>query len=141
MKMKGITPVVAVILLLLVTISMAAFAFGVFQRIFGLAGTAGETATLGIVSAAAQRIAVDNVPTLSSVVLRNVGTADVPHSSITIYSNDVLETCDTWIDTSGSSAAIEPNTIATCDWAGNNCDPGEVLKVFAPGSQVSFVCQ
>ncbi len=39
--MKGITPVVSVILLL-VTIAVVGFAFGFFQRLLGTAGTSME---------------------------------------------------------------------------------------------------
>lgn len=132
--MKGITPVVAVILLLLVTIAVVGFAFGFFQRIFGLAGTGVENQTSAIIQRAAQTVGIDNV-NATAVVVRNAGTADInANAEVTVFLGAAKATCG-W-----SAAAITPGGTATCHWSPAACAPGTTVKVVAPGNEATRAC-
>lgn len=133
--MKGITPVVAVILLLLVTIAVVGFAFGFFQRIFGLAGTGVENQTSAVIQRTAQTVAIDNAVT-QSVTVRNIGTADInANTELTVFVGGTkINTC-TW-----SAGSIAPRTTSTCTWTGTPCSAGTTLKVVAPGNEDSRSC-
>ena len=59
--MKGITPVVAIILLLLITISMVGFAFVWFTRIGELTTQQTQTQLQSQLDAAAQKVRIDSI--------------------------------------------------------------------------------
>lgn len=83
--MKGITPVIAVILLLLITISIVGIAFTFFQRTTQAATQSGEQQLEQQINLVSGRLVIESV-TPSAVYLRNVGARDV--SSYNVYSNN-----------------------------------------------------
>ncbi len=136
--MKGITPVVAVILLLLITISIVGFAFGFFQRLLGTAGTGVENQTQAVIGRVAQTISIDNVDAVGNkVTVRNTGTANIATGTeLTVFVGGTkIDTCN-W----GGDATVEPKTTSTCTWTGTPCSAGTTLKVVAPGNEDSRKC-
>lgn len=129
--MKGITPVIAVILLLLVTIAMIAFAFVWFGRISTSAMSAVENQTGQFYQTAGKIITIDNI--LSSpqtiVTVRNIGTLTVLSSELTVYRGTVLASCTP----SWSLQSIPPGQSSACTISGP-CVPGTTIKVTSPGN-------
>ena len=129
--MKGITPVIAVILLLLITISMVGFAFVWFTR---LSATAQEQIDLqqnATTGAIAKKIRIDNAAG-TAVTLRNIGTATVTPAEIGFFVNNVAATCPV-------ASNIPPGGIATCTLTAS-CT-GSQLKISAPGGSDQVVCK
>lgn len=83
---KGITPVIAVILLLLITISIVGIAFTFFQRTTEAATTTGSRQIEQQVSQIGTQFAIDGVDK-NRVYIRNIGTS--PLSNLKFYVNNV----------------------------------------------------
>ena len=135
--MKGITPVVAVILLLLVTIAIVGFAFGFFQRVIGIAGSTAENQTTSLVQRTVQTIDIQNINgPLRTVNIRNTGTDTiVPGRDILIFVGGVNATCAWNPDPIGARAS------ATCTFnTPLTCALGTVVKVTASGNEDSGIC-
>ncbi len=99
---KGITPVVAVILLLLITISIVGFSMLFFQRTAQTAGEAGEEQLQQQLAAAAEQFYVVSTDK-NKVYIRNSGMS--PLSNLNFFADGVK------VDTTGP-ASITPGTIA-----------------------------
>lgn len=98
---KGITPVVAIILLLLITISIVGFSLIFFQRTTQTAGEAGEQQLQQQISIASERFSVVNNDR-NRVYIKNDGTAGL--SNLNFFVDDVK------VDATGP-ASISPNSI------------------------------
>lgn len=85
--MKGITPVVAIILLLLVTISMVGFAFMFFTRTAQTAAKSGEEQLQQQIQQFGVLFRVESLD-VNRVHIRNLGTTPLQLSSIAFYVND-----------------------------------------------------
>ena len=85
--MKGITPIIAIVLLLMITVSMAGFAFIWFQRIGSIAMNATESGIIAQQQAAGKLIRIDNAKngTDSEITIRNIGTYPIKKKEISIY--------------------------------------------------------
>jgi len=140
--MKGITPVVAVILLLLVTIAVVGFAFGFFQRILGSAGTGVESQQSTVIDRTAQTVSIDNVDTANKkVTVRNSGIKDIKatagaDSELTVFVGAAKATC-AW-----DAATVAPKTTTTCTWSvpAGACAANTAIKVVAPGNEATNKC-
>ena len=86
---KGITPVIAIILLLLITISMVGFAFVFFGRVTSSSGAQIENATQQLVQQGSARFAIEGVNS-NKIYLRNLGTAPIQNTGLGIYNNNNL---------------------------------------------------
>ncbi len=136
MTMKGITPVVSVILLLLVTIAMVGFAFGFFQRMLGIAGTSTETGLTTVSNQAAKTVRIDNIDAAASAVtVRNTGSQSIAAGEITVFSNGALQSC-TW----NPAMPLAKDASSACDFSASACTSGTVIKVVAPGNEDSLKC-
>ncbi len=135
--MKGITPVIAIILLLLITISMVGFAFVWFTRVTSSAGAQIENSTLSQLRTQGQRISIENInPSAATVTIVNTGTVSIADTEIGLYINNVLTACiGGWAPTS-----ISPGARTTCDWSAGVCAPQTTVKVVAPGGQDVSTC-
>ena len=133
--MKGITPVVAIILLLLITISMVGFAFVWFTRISQLTTESTQNQTQLLLDTTAQRIAID-AATTTSVTIRNTGSKDIPVAQIAVFVNGVAKQCDaTWTGT------LTVGTTKTCTYTSGTCVAvTDTVKVTSPGSTDSVKC-
>ncbi|MCX6818693.1 MAG: hypothetical protein NT129_01700, partial [Candidatus Aenigmarchaeota archaeon] len=82
--MKGITPVIATILLLLITISMVGFAFVWFSGMFGNIATSTENATNAQMMQMGQKINIESAKT-NNIAVRNVGNYNISSTSLSVY--------------------------------------------------------
>ncbi|MBI5346995.1 MAG: hypothetical protein HZB66_00095 [Candidatus Aenigmarchaeota archaeon] len=130
--MKGITPVVAVVLLLLITVAIVGFVFGFFQKILGIATEKTEEQTQSQTGALASTISIDNVYA-GGVAVRNTGSASLNTSILVVYVNSVLSNC-TW-----SSATIAAGGIASCTKT-SFCATGDSIKVTGLANKVTETC-
>jgi len=109
--MKGVSSVIAIILILMIVIALAALAYtwfsGIFASLTSTAGTAVTTTT----SAMTTQFAIDSAKgtqssTTINLVVRNIGTQNIPASTISVYASDA--------PCSGTYAsAITPGTYST----------------------------
>src|SRR3989344_4397041 len=132
MVAKGITSVIAVILLLLITIAVIGFATGFFQTIVQTSGTQATDAaqqtgdrlqkTVEFVAASAETVTVKNAGTTTMTTA----------TDLTVLIAGVPKTC-TW-----SAASVAAGTTTTCTitaTAGNDCTPSAAaITVVAPGN-------
>lgn len=132
--MKGITPVVAVILLLLITISMVGFAFVWFTRIGELTTQQTQQQLQSELDRQAMKIRIDAAPT-TSVTIRNIGTQDIPGAQIAVFVDNVAKTCGPALGT------LTVGSIATCTYSAGTCAAGTgTVRVTAPGNSDSVKC-
>jgi flagellin-like protein len=127
--MKGITPVIAIILLLLITISMVGFAFIWFNRM--MTTTTNETTrqTEEQLSQMGQKVSIDST-TASNIYVRNIGSVSIPVTRIAVYVNGAAVSC-TW------SGSIAPGAVSAC---GVGCASGGVARAVAPGNYDERAC-
>ena len=133
--MKAITPVVAVILLLLITISMVGFAFVWFTRIAQISTNQTQTQLVNQLTIQGQKIRIESV-IATALTIRNIGTNSIPFDQILIFKDSTLVTCTTW------NPATDPLVAAattTCT-AGFSCTPGQTIRTSAPGNEDSAKC-
>ena len=129
--MKGITPVIATILLLLITISMVGFAFVWFTGMFGSIATSTENATQQQLIQMNQKINIESAKT-GFITVRNIGTYSITNTSLSVYKNDVLQTNCAW-----TTSSVAPNGIITSNCG---CTVGDTIKVTAPGNYDVDAC-
>lgn len=129
MAMKGITPVIAVILLLLITVAMVGFAFVWFNRITATASNATQQQLESQLQAQAKRISIDNINSAgAAVTIRNIGSQTVLATDMQIYVSGAAATC------SPAMSNIAPGAVTTCDWSAGVCAANVVVRVTAPGN-------
>lgn len=150
--MKGITPVIAIILLLLLTISMVGFAFVWFNRITTeAASTVGNEATQQL-DRQTGRVIIDaarGTSTANTVTVRNIGSRNInPYSELAVFFDGTLQTACAWTNNAGVAidrtvGTIAPNAVATCTVtfadAGLDCS-GKTARVTAPGNADEMNC-
>ena len=136
--MKGITPIITVILLLLIAVVMVGFAFGFFSNIFTVSKTETESALNTTVSIYGKQIRVDNIDTqaLRVVTVRAVGPRGLNIGELSIYNASGSSV------TTGScpTTAVNPGGTGICNLATNGCMSGSTLRVVAPGNTDTKVC-
>ena len=133
--MKGISPVIAVVLLLMITISLVGFVYIYFTRITGGALNQTQSEQQAIQQQTGKRIAIDGVSG-NSIVLRNVGTYEVGLNEITVFVNNQLVSLGGSQCTTGS---IPPGGIVQCTMS-QTCNKGSVVKVVSPGLTDQTTC-
>lgn len=107
--MKGITPVIAIILLLMITIALAGFAFVWFGRV-------GQQVTNQTAEQLAEQqrkqatsAIIDNIDAANGIVtIRNSGTVTINTNELGIYVDGTPIQC------TGLGATIAPGATATC---------------------------
>src|SRR3989344_4451536 len=131
--MKGITHVIAVILLLLITVSMAGFAFIFLQRSLESATTAtGEGIQQQLVSQQ-QKVAIVTA-TGTTVTLRSTGTQALTAGSLALLVNGTVTTsgnCPSVQQAAGSIFSCT-STVAVCNGNADATTKSDVA-VNAPG--------
>jgi flagellin-like protein len=132
--MKGITPVIAVILLLLITVAMVGFAFIWFSRVTAMTTNATQAQIENTMSMQAKRVAVENIDSTNSVVsIRNIGSQSLLRADLALYVNGAKVNCLAGVK--DWPASITPGGTGNCDWSdGPACTPGTTIKVTAPGN-------
>lgn len=131
--MKGITPVVAIILLLLITISMVGFAFVWFSRISQQAGEQVSGELNQTLSQIGQKIRIEGVSG-TDVTLRSTGGSVLPQGSVALL-------IDGNVHTSGNcpSSSMGPSSVFSCT-LDQACSSGSTLRATAPGNFDEVFC-
>ncbi|HLC76787.1 MAG TPA: archaellin/type IV pilin N-terminal domain-containing protein [archaeon] len=132
--MKGITPVIAIILLLLITISMVGFAFVWFQRVATTATTSSEQQLTNQLNIQSQKIKIEGA-SATTVTLRNTGSITLPAASIVMFINGTSATSGNCPSASQASGAI-----FTCTTTINTCSGSSTLRASAPGNADQITC-
>jgi flagellin-like protein len=128
--MKGITPVVATIMLLLITIAMVGFAYIWFNNIATTVTVGLQNSTQNEIIRERQLINIEN-PKNGSIVIRNIGGYSISKSDLNVYVNNTLKTCG-W-----EKDAVSPGDTITSYC---NCTAGVDIKVTAPGNFDFDIC-
>ena len=132
--MKGITPVIAIILLLLITISMVGFAFVWFQRVAQTATTASDTQLQAQLNQQAQTARIESAAG-TTVSLRVTGSQSIPIGTMAIFVNGTATT-------SGScpSVAAAAGSVFSCTSTAQVCSGSSIVKATAPGNSDQITC-
>ena len=131
--MKGITPVIAVILLLLITIAMVGFSYVFFQRITTSASDAATTSLDSQTDRLAKTISIDNFDNAGNTVsVRNTGTKTLAAGEVVIYVNNVK--------TVGTCGAIAAGAVIDCTGVVEPCATGETVKAKGPSNEDTWTC-
>src|SRR3989344_2865569 len=135
--MKGIEAIIAVILLLLITISVVGFAFLFFSRIT-TAGQAAENQTTEQLIQFSKQIGIDAYNG-SQVTIRNTGTSTIGATEISIYVNGAPRVCNP------AMSNLVAGSVQTCDYvrgvgASAACGGGQKLRVTSPANSLDVNC-
>ncbi len=141
--MKGITPVIAIILLLLITISMAGFAFVFLQRSLEDTTSGVENDLEAQLNRQRQKFAIDNIDSTpgnnATIYIRHIGSVVADTSIVTVYMNNTPVTCN-WGTGSGSWS---PGAIKACYGSGTatiSCSGTTDIEISSPGNRDSRTC-
>jgi len=130
---KGITPVIAVVLLLMITVALLGFAFIWFQGVWESVAESTEESVVSEVSRMAQTIKIDNVlpgnVDVSRIYIRSTGSQSIDVTDITVYVNDAKVEC-TW---DGTITTIPAKGVGGCD-PSLQIVSGNIIKVTSPGT-------
>ena len=109
--MKGITPVIATILLLFITITMVGFAFVWFSRIGDIVANETTSSTQEMLRQQGTKALIDTIDrTGNRIYIKNTGSWPIKTSEMNVYLNGVtLTSC------SGIASEIAPGATATCN--------------------------
>ena len=132
--MKGITPVIAIILLLLITISMVGFAFVWFQRVAQTATDSADNALDTQLSQQNQKVRIDSTSG-TTIYLRSTGSQSLPASSVALYVNGTLVTSGNCPSASQASGAT-----FSCASSVQLCSGSSKVKVTTPGNTDEVTC-
>jgi len=139
MNMKGITPIIAIVLLLAITIAIVAFSFTYFQRIVG---TGFEKSQQQIANVSfGKAVVIDTIDTTNDrVYLRNVGSESItPGTELIVYKDGEKISCD-WLDTSDNPiTTVDPNQAFYCNATTDISTCGKI-KVTFPGGYDEMSC-
>lgn len=130
---KGITPVVATILLLLIVVAIVGYSFGFFQKIFSTASSATGSQLNQTTTQIGQSVNIDNAAS-SSVTVRNIGTASLATSDVGVYINNVP------VNGAWDKATLAPSGTATYTYNATTCSPGSTVKVTTSGLSPTATC-
>jgi len=125
--MKGITPVVAIILLLLITISMVGFAFVFFTRTTETVAKESDAQLLAQLKNPAMKIQIEAASS-SQISVRNIGSHNIPRGAVAVLVDGIPSGCD--------FGDISVNEVRTCSFS---CS-GQEVRVTAPGNADSIKC-
>jgi len=127
-RTKGITPVISIVLLLMITIALIGFAFVWFSKILTTGQEKGTIQLNTSIATMAKAIRVDNVYRGSTgtftLTVRNVGATNIGPTDVTVYLNGAALTAAEC----PFQAAIAPTEATTCG-STVTCSPGDTVKV------------
>ncbi len=146
--MKGVSAVIATILLLLIVIAIVGFAFGFFQRFFGIATSQGTTQLTNIQGQTDYSLRVESVSTPttgqldSTVLIRNLGTQTVSTSVLGFFVDGAQKILGTGVLTCPTT--IASNVVGSCVIIGTTsvagCPSGSDLLITTPGMSATYTC-
>jgi flagellin-like protein len=126
--MKGVTPVITTILLLLIAIVVIGLAFGFFQDIFGTASTSAQQQLESGIDQTAQTIRIE-AASGSDVTIRNTGSQNINTTKLAFFVDNAVDTAVTCNPTT-----VAPNSVSVCTLF-SACSSGSVVKVTSPGNE------
>ena len=130
--MKGISPIIAVVLLLMITISMVAFAYIWFTRITVGALNQSQSQQESLQQQTGKKVVIDNING-NLITLRNIGTYPVKKEEISVFINGVITTITSGCDT------LNVREVETCVLSAS-CQSGGKVKVVSPGITDEVIC-
>ena len=139
--MKGITPIITVILLLLIAVVMVGFAFGFFSNIFTTTSTETTSALNTTVSIYGKQVRIDNIngsilADVRNVTIRAVGSRALSAGDVKLYNSAGADV------TSGNCppSSVSPGSTGICTTLLNACVPQTSIRAVAPGNTDTKTC-
>lgn len=133
---KGITPVIAMILLILIVVALGGVFAAWTTRTWETLGERGEEQIETVTEQLQKSITIDTIDCLNGVIyVRNMGTWDIEQSEISVYLDDAkddITSCTTCPILSGSVATLTMNTGGP--WVGTR------IKVTVSGNSATDKC-
>ncbi len=126
---KGISAVIAVIMLLMITVALAGMAYVWFTGVFSQVTTSVGNQTIQTTIALGTKFVIEtayndsNPATQVKFVLRNTGTQNIDLSGLGVYINDVSQT----LSATGTVSPGQKSSVLTISPTGFNC--GKSLRV------------
>jgi len=140
--MKGITPVIAIILLLLITVAMVGFAMVWFQRFVATAGQQTQENLQAQLDQQSKLVSIENIDNSgaeSIVSVKNKGTKNLLVSELAFFVDSSRVSAEGCSDAGTPVDIIVPG--ATVECALNTfCGTDSRLKVTAPGNPDESIC-
>ncbi|MBI4162813.1 MAG: hypothetical protein HY513_03955 [Candidatus Aenigmarchaeota archaeon] len=145
--MKGITPVIAIILLLLITVAMVGFALVWFQRFVSATGSQTEQNLQTQLDQQSKLISIVNINNAggakSIVSVKDIGTRNIALTEIAIFVDSSRADVDSvaGCTDAGGTRVTTIATGATIDCTLDTlCSSGSRLKITAPGNFDETIC-
>jgi flagellin-like protein len=137
---KGITPVIAMIMLLLIVVALAGGFMIWMNRTWGTLAASGEQQTSQATATTGKVLTIDNIDCATNgiVYVRNSGTQNVLESEVSLYVDDVLD--GTAVPDFGATNELAPGMTGEIDGTAGSWAVNTVIKVTAPGSTDSSTC-
>jgi flagellin-like protein len=137
MAKKGITDIIAIVLLLMITISMVGFAWIWFQRTSQAAMDKTQKQLENNQNISGQTIMIDNVDKVGgSITIRNTGTQVINAAQIGIYANGNRVVCNAPFNTTN----LAMGSTLTCINATSSIVGCSSVRVSAPGNIDTMDC-
>lgn len=147
---KGITPVIAIILLMLLVIAMVGVAFTWFGRTTTETTGVAEEELRTKLPQEVRRIRILSDPqpddSVSELVIKNIGNREIPESRLAVYFIDDGIFTGNIEDHSVGELDCVPDNIqadrtATCSWSTPiTCNSGDVFRAASPGNYDEVTC-
>ncbi len=131
-KMKGISPVIATILLLLITVAIVGIAFNFFTQTTSTTTQQVQDTTEQQLNQFGKQISLEAI-TNDSVTLRGTGSSSIPGNEIQVYVDGAVRTC------SPAMGTIAPQQVQTCTFS-PECTTGQEIKATSPANSVTETC-
>jgi flagellin-like protein len=129
--MKGITPVISIVLLLLITITIIGFVFVFFSRTMSTATNTTGTQIEAQQEKLQKTLVIENIQG-TSLTLRSTGTLTIASTEVSYYIDNAAVNCTGW-------SSLAPGEIVSCTLS-SSCGSGSTLKVVAPGGFDQYTC-
>lgn len=132
---KGITPVIAIVLLMLITLSIVGFAYVWFNQTAGDIGSAVTNTTESELAKMNKKIRIESCGvSANTVTIRNTGSQSVDLDSEVSYTINGASASPS----SGCTGSLSANAVDTCTFA--SVSDGDVVMVSAPGGTNTYTC-
>ena len=129
--MKGVTPLISVILLLLIAIAMVGFTYSWFTRV---SSDVTKQTEKSFEDARGKELVIDDIVFEEDVYIRNIGTKSIGSDEIQFYVNNAPTNCDF-----GAVNFITPGETVICT-LGDICGFSSLLKATFPGGSDLITC-
>ena len=129
---KGITPIIAIVLLMMITIALAGFTYIWLQSVSKTAANNTQNQLNQQQQTMMKQIRIDSAAAGNpgSLAIRNIGSLTIKSSEIAVFVKNAKVSCN--------PGDIAPGAVGTCDIT---CSSGDTVKVTAPGNSDETTCQ